>query len=39
MWRTMTGRRVAVVPVGVVIGWRLSMPERVVVVREVKPFM
>ena len=32
----MTGRRVAVVPVGVVVGWQLSMPERVVVVREVK---
>ena len=32
----MTGRRVAVVPVGVVVGWQLTTPERVVVVREVK---
>lgn len=31
-----TGRRVAVVPVGVVVGWQLSMPDRVVVVHEVK---
>ena len=36
MWRTVTGRRVAVVPVGVVVGWQLSMPDRVVVVHEVK---
>ena len=36
MWRTITGRRVAVVPVGVVVGWQLSMPDRVVVVHEVK---
>ena len=32
----MGGRRVAVVPVGVVVGWQLSMPDRVVVVHEVK---
>ena len=36
LWRTVTGRRVAVVPVGVVVGWQLSMPDRVVVVKEVK---
>ena len=36
MWRTVTGRRVAIVPVGVVVGWQLSMPNRVVVVHEVK---
>ena len=36
MWRTISGRRLAIVPVGVVVGWQLSMPERVVVVHEVK---
>ena len=35
-WRSVRGRRVVVVPVGLVVGWELSMPDRVVVVQEVK---
>jgi bifunctional DNA-binding transcriptional regulator/antitoxin component of YhaV-PrlF toxin-antitoxin module len=36
-WRVITGRRVAVVPVAVAVGWELNMGDRVVVVREVRP--
>ena len=36
-FRVITGRNVAVVPVGVAVGWELAMPSRVVVVREVRP--
>jgi hypothetical protein len=32
-----TGRRVAVVPVAVAVGWELALGPRVVVVREVRP--
>lgn len=35
-WRAVRGRQVVVVPVGVVVGWELSMTDRVVVVEEVK---
>jgi hypothetical protein len=36
-FRVITGRNVAVVPVALVVGWELTMPKRVVVVREVRP--
>ena len=35
-WRSVGGRRIAVVPVGVVVGWELTMTDRVVVVEDVK---
>src|SRR4051794_27073784 len=36
-FRMVTGRRVAVVPLAVAVGWELSLGPRVVVVREVRP--
>lgn len=36
-WRVVTGRRVLVVPTAVVVGWELSVDNRVHVVREVRP--
>ncbi len=34
-WRMLRGRRVLVVPVGLAVGWELSLDDRIVVVREV----
>ena len=37
LWRSVHGRRLLVVPVGVAVGWEFAVDNRIVVVREVHP--